>query len=133
MRILLTMLAAAFVFTVFLNSAMARPVEPICEKVLPIAEVNKAYTKKKIVLFGQQEQHWAVATCNYGHEDDKKSALTLTIDPYISDDLYNKTYKSNPVFTDNRKPIKGFLQTSLSNGQSRSSSGINEKAGLDLM
>ncbi|MBI3398113.1 MAG: hypothetical protein HY026_02610 [Deltaproteobacteria bacterium] len=103
-------------FSVYLglgSAVFAKPVDPVCEKVLPLAEVNKAYTKKKIVLFGQQEQRWATATCNYGHEDDKEPALTLGIAPYISSDKFNKTYKNNPLW----KPLTGVGDEAFVSGK----------------
>lgn len=117
MKAVFAIIVAVSVCLVSGSAVFAKPVDPVCEKVLPLADINKAYTKKKIILFGQQEQHWANATCNYGHEDDKKAALTITIDPYISDDFYSKTYKNNPIFTDHRKPLPGVGDEAFVSGE----------------
>ncbi len=107
MQISRTISAALLAAAATAAIASAGPVDPVCEKLLPVAEVSKAYGKNPIMLFATGSLHWANSTCNYGHADDQKTALTVTINPAISDELYKKVYMSNPAYTANRKPVKG--------------------------
>ncbi len=108
--------ATVMTFCASLPIASAAPVDPVCEKVLAAAEVSKVYGKKPVKLFGNGETHWANSTCNYGRADDQKPVLTVTINPAVSDQLYNNVYKKNQVYTANRQAIKGVGDEAFSAG-----------------
>ena len=101
---------AATTAALFATASVRAAAPPICEKLLPVAAVERATGVGPLRVAGLNEVKYGGGTCNYAQGD--KMVLLLTVDEGAGkwEKLYKATFKGS-------KPVAGVGEDAFSAGE----------------
>jgi len=99
-----------------LSAQKPTTVDPLCERVLPVAVVERIAGLSHLALVPRRSMPTAGGTCNYVGDDHRMVVLLTVLDEHARAEQAYLRYKSQPAYQENQKEVRDLGDAAFTGG-----------------